>query len=353
MNLWLPLLLFFVLAWVLTALVLMMARRAKLIDVPNARSSHQQPTPRGGGLAIVVSLAAASPWLAGADPASARLALDVIPAALAVAVIGFVDDRWQLPAWPRAVVHMMAGTWILYRLPALPVVEMLGVNLGEGAVGVGLALLYLVWATNLFNFMDGTDGIAASQAILVSVGAAFLQGLHLGGTAWLGPVLVACCCAGFLAWNWPPARIFMGDVGSGFLGLLIGSMTLTYALEAPALFWAWMILQGTFMVDATTTIFCRLVRGQRVTQAHRSHAYQHLAQRVGHRTVMFAFGATIVFWLFPVAWLVVHGTLSGLVGLALAYAPLIVVARHLGAGTSESRDPSSAANSTDTSCPNR
>jgi Fuc2NAc and GlcNAc transferase len=335
MNLWLPLFLFFFLAWMLTALVYKVARRAKLIDVPNARSSHRQPTPRGGGLAIVVSLTAASPWLAGADPVSARLALDVIPAAIVVAAIGFVDDRWQLPAWPRAMVHVMAGAWILHRLPGLPVVEVLGVNLGAGAVGVALALLYLVWATNLFNFMDGTDGIAASQAILVSVGAAFLQGLHLGGTAWLGPVLVACCCAGFLVWNWPPARIFMGDVGSGFLGLLVGGMTLVYALEASALFWAWMILQGTFMVDATTTIVRRLARGQRILQAHRSHAYQHLARRVGHRPVMFAFGATIVFWLFPLAWLVVCGTLSGLAGLALAYAPLLVVALHLGAGMSE------------------
>lgn len=349
MNIWLSLFLFFVLAWVLTALVCATAHRVNLIDVPNARSSHQQPTPRGGGLAIVVSLAASTPWLASADPASARLAVDIIPAALVVAAIGFVDDRWQLPAWPRAVVHVMAGACILHRLPGLPVVEVLGVNLGAGVVGSALALLYLVWTTNMFNFMDGTDGIAASQAILVSVGAAVLQGLHIGSTAWLGPVLVACCCTGFLLWNWPPARIFMGDGGSGFLGILVGSMTLVYSLEASALFWAWMILQGAFMVDATTTIVRRLARGQRVTQAHRSHAYQHLARRVGHRLVMFTYGATIVFWLFPLAWLVVHGTLSGLVGLALAYAPLVVVARCLGAGTSESSDLSTATTSKGTS----
>jgi Fuc2NAc and GlcNAc transferase len=336
MNPWLPLFLSFAFAWAVTALVRAFARRANLIDVPNARSSHLQPTPRGGGLAIVVSLAFASPWLASADPTSARFAANVIPAALAVAAIGFLDDRWQLPAWPRAAVHVIAGAWILYRLPGLPIVDVLGVNLGAGAVGIALALLYLVWATNLFNFMDGTDGIAASQATLVSLGAAVLQGLHLGGTAWLGPVLVACCCAGFLVWNWPPARIFMGDVGSGFLGLLVGGMTLAYGLEAPAFFWAWMILQGTFMVDATTTIFRRYARGQRVTQAHRSHAYQHLARRYGHQPVMLAYGATVVFWLCPIAWLVVNDTLSGLVGLALAYFPLVVAARRLGAGTAES-----------------
>jgi Fuc2NAc and GlcNAc transferase len=336
MNPWLLLFLSFALAWALTALVRTLASRAKLIDMPNARSSHQQPTPRGGGLAIVVSLAVVSPWLAGADPTSVRLAADVIPATLAVAAIGFVDDRWQLPAWPRAALHVIAGVWIIHHLPGLPMVEVLGVNLGAGAVGTALALLYLVWATNLFNFMDGTDGIAASQAILVSVGAAVLQGFHLGGMAWLGPVLVACCCAGFLVWNWPPARIFMGDVGSGFLGLLVGGMTLVYGLEAPALFWVWMILQGTFMVDATTTILRRFARGQRVTQAHRSHAYQHLARRVGHQPVMLAYGATIVFWLFPMAWLVVIGTLNGLMALVIAYAPLVVAACRLGAGTVES-----------------
>ncbi len=332
MNLWSPFILLFVLAWVLTALVRAVARRANLIDVPNARSSHQQPTPRGGGVAIVASLAAATPWLAGADPASTRLAVDIIPAALVVAAIGFVDDRWQLPAWPRAVVHAMAGAWILYRLPSLPVVEIFGVNFGAGAVGVALALLYLVWATNLFNFMDGTDGIAASQVILISVGAAVLQSLHLGSTAWLGPVLVACCCAGFLAWNWPPARIFMGDVGSGFLGLLIAGMTLVYALEAPVLFWVWLILQGAFLVDATTTIIRRFARGQRVTQAHRNHAYQHLARRVGHGRVMLVYGAVVVFWLFPLAYLVLRSNLDGLLGLVLAYVPLVVGAFSLRAG---------------------
>lgn len=335
MNPWLLIFLSFALAWALTALVRSLANRAKLIDMPNARSSHQQPTPRGGGLAIVVSLAVASPWLASADPTSARIAADVIPAALAVAAIGFVDDRWPLPAWPRAVVHVIASVWILHQLPGVPMVEVLGINLGAGLVGISLALLYLTWATNLFNFMDGTDGIAASQSILVCIGAAVLQGLLLGGLAWLGPVLVACCCAGFLVWNWPPARIFMGDVGSGFLGLLVGGMTLAYGLEAPTLFWAWMILQGTFVVDATTTILRRLARGQRITNAHRSHAYQNLARRVGHQPVMLAYGATIVFWLFPMAWLVVSGRLNGLMGMGLAYAPLVVTACQLGAGISE------------------
>lgn len=335
MNLWLSLFLFFVFAWLLTGLVCVVARRAKLIDVPNERSSHQKPTLRGGGLAIVVSLYAASFWLAGADSVSARLALDIIPAAVGVAMVGFIDDRWPLPAWPRATIHVIAGAWVLHQLPGLPVVEVLGINFGEGAFGVALALLYLVWATNLFNFMDGTDGLAASQAILVSVGAAILQGLHIGGTAWLGPVLVSCCCAGFFIWNWPPARIFMGDVGSGFLGFLLGCMTLSYALEAPELFWAWMILQGTFMVDATSTIVRRFASGQRVTQAHRNHAYQHLARRVGHYRVMMIYGATVIFWLFPIAWFVLLGTFGGLTGLFLAYFPLVVSAIYLRAGMSE------------------
>ena len=211
-------------------------------------------------------------------------------------------------------------------------------NLGVGAVGLALALFYLVWNTNLFNFMDGTDGIAASQTILICLGASVLQSLHLGGLSWIGPILVACCCAGFLTWNRPPALIFMGDVGSGFLGLLIGGMTLAYGIEAQEIFWVWMILQGTFIVDATTTILRRYVRGQRVTQAHRSHAYQHLARRVGHQPVMLAYGATTLFWLFPMAYLVVKGTLSGFLGLSVAYTPLVLAAFWLGAGTSEQSD---------------
>ncbi len=317
----------------------MLAGRAKLIDVPNARSSHKQATPRGGGLAIVLGLAAACPWLVGLEPASARFAETILPGALAVALIGLIDDRWQLPAWPRAAVHTGAAIWILYGLPSLPVVEVFGMNLGTGTVGTALAVLYLVWATNLFNFMDGIDGLAASQTILICAAGASLHWQYLGGTAWLAPLLVACCCAGFLVWNWPPARIFMGDVGSGFLGLLIGGMTLAYSIESPTLFWAWMILQGTFMVDATITLVRRLARRQRITQAHRSHAYQRLARRFGHRNVTVAYAVTILVWLFPMAWLVASGTLGWGLGLVLAYLPLAAVAILLGAGGPEFASP--------------
>jgi Fuc2NAc and GlcNAc transferase len=324
------------LSFLLTAGVRALARRANLIDIPNERSSHTIPTPRGGGVAIVGSMTLGLYWLAAGDMTPAIVPAGLLPALLLVALVGLIDDRWQLSAWVRLASHFAAAGWILWQLGPLPPVPMPGGAWDLGWLAIPLALLYLVWAINFFNFMDGIDGIAASEAILVGLGGAALNLMHLGAAGWPGPALLACCCLGFLVWNWPPARIFMGDAGSGFLGLAIGAMTVGYACLAPVLFWGWMILQGCFMVDATVTLLRRIRRGQRAMQPHRSHAYQFAARRYGrHQPVTMGYAAITAFWLMPVATLVVAGLLSGLVGLVLAYMPLIGLAYHFKAGAAE------------------
>ncbi len=210
-----------------------------------------------------------------------------------------------------------------------------GSPLNTGWLGWVIISLYIVWMLNLTNFMDGIDGIASVETITVCMRSAAIIASVASPDArlWLAPVVLASATLGFLVWNWPPARIFMGDVGSGFLGLMLAVLALEAGWAAPRLFWSWVILFGVFVVDATVTLFRRVARGERFSEAHRSHAYQHVAARRGaHRPVTVAVGAINLCWLLPIALLVALGRLDGLVALAVAYIPLIVVAMRMGAG---------------------
>ncbi len=331
------------LSLVLTGALRRYALARSLVDIPNARSSHSVPTPRGGGVAIVASFLLALPWLAVAGLASRHLVWALLGAGAGVALLGFLDDHGHVAARWRLLGHFAAAGWVLCWLGGLPPVMALGHTLDLGWVGHGLAVVYLVWLLNLYNFMDGIDGIASVEAICVCLGAAALYalpGMAGGGPAvdlWL-PLLLACAVAGFLAWNFPPARIFMGDAGSGFLGITLGILSLQAAWAAPQLLWSWLILLGVFVVDATVTLLRRLLRGDKVYQAHRSHAYQHAARRFGrHLPVTLTVAAINLGWLLPVALWVASGRVDGVVGWSVAYAPLLALAIKLRAGQPESR----------------
>src|SRR5690606_31724175 len=137
----------------------------------------------------------------------------------------------------------------------------------------------------------------------------------------------------FLVWNFPPARIFMGDVGSGFLGIVLGVMSLHAAAASADLFWSWAILLGVFVVDATLTLMRRLLRGEKVHEAHRSHAYQHASRRSGHRAVTLATAGITLAGLFPIALAVLNGWLPGPLGIFIAYSPLVALGLRFGAST--------------------
>ena len=275
-------------------------------------------------------------FLAAAAGAITLDAVLVLAAAgLIVAAVGFIDDRGHVAARWRFIVQLLAACIVTLWTGGLGYLEFAGQVVETGWFGAVLAVLGIIWMINLFNFMDGIDGIAGVEAATVAFGAALLLWLSGHASQALLMLVVGAGSLGFLVWNWPPAKIFMGDVGSSFLGFVFGSTAIATHAEGSLDIWVWLVLLGVFVVDATVTLLRRVSRGERFYEAHRSHAYQHAAQRLGsHRAVTLAVGAINVLWLLPIAWLIVSGRIAGVYGFLLAYAPLLwlAIANHAGRG---------------------
>lgn len=325
-----------VLALLLTWVLRSYALSHRLIDVPNVRSSHSVPTPRGGGVAIVLSFLAALPILADAGGLSWSVTWSLLGAGASVALLGFLDDHGHIAARWRLLGHFTAAVWALSWLAGLPSVTVAGMPLDLGWFGHLLAIFYLVWMLNLYNFMDGIDGIASLEAVCVCLGSCLIY--WLGGhysLVW-APLILAAAVTGFLFWNFPPAKIFMGDAGSGFLGIILGVLSLQAAWVSSSLLWAWLILLGVFIVDATFTLLRRLLRGEKVYEAHRSHAYQFASRQIGrHLPVALATALINLLWLLPIALLVALTEFDGSLALLIAYAPLVFLALKFHAGEVE------------------
>jgi len=325
-----------VLSVVLTGAMRRYALARRLLDQPNERSSHVVATPRGGGVAIVIAFCAAMVWLWSVGDIAYAEAIALVGAGGWVALVGFLDDHGHIAARWRLLAHFLGAAWALYWIGGLPPLVLFGTEMQLGWVGHAAAAVLLVWLLNLYNFMDGIDAIAGIEAVTVAIGGALLWSLTTGSSAALAPAVLAAASAGFLAWNLPPARIFMGDAGSGFLGLVLAVFAVWSAHDAGQLFWSWMILLGVFVVDATVTLIRRILRGERFYEAHRSHAYQYAARQYGqHRVVSFAVGAINLLWLLPIATLVAFGKLDGLLATLVAYAPLGWLALRFKAGAKE------------------
>ncbi|MDH4554971.1 glycosyltransferase family 4 protein [Pseudomonas sp. BN417] len=336
MIIWLALALVILGSLLLTWALRHYALNRSLVDIPNARSSHSVPTPRGGGVAIVLAFILALPALVLAEVLPWPQFCALAGAGLWVAAIGFLDDHGHIAARWRLLGHFAAAIWALFWLGGVPPIVVFGVQIELAWAGIFLAAVYLVWLLNLYNFMDGIDGIAGVETITVCLGGAFLY-WYLDFVEYAAvPLLLAAAVAGFLFWNFPPARIFMGDAGSGFLGVSLGLLSLQAAWVKPQLLWSWLILLGVFIVDATWTLIRRMLRGEKVYEAHRSHAYQFASRRYGrHLPVTLAVAALNLFWLFPLSVLVGAGAVDGVAGLIIAYLPLLALAVRFKAGQNE------------------
>lgn len=319
------------LTWVLRRYAL----SRSLMDIPNGRSSHSVPTPRGGGVAIVLTYLVTLVLVAFAGWVSWSAALPLSGAGALIAVVGFLDDHGHIAARWRLLAHFGAALWALLWMGGLPTISLVGVEVDLGWLGHVLAALYLVWMLNLYNFMDGIDGIASIEAVCACAGACLVYWLTGHENLMIAPMLLAVAVLGFLYWNFPPARIFMGDAGSGFLGVVIGILSLQAAWAAPEMLWVWLILLGVFIVDATFTLGRRLLRGDKVYEAHRSHAYQYASRLAGrHLPVTLTVMAINLLWLLPIALFVGLG-FDGVLGLMVAYIPLVLLAIKFHAGELE------------------
>ena len=322
----------FVTAVMLTGLLRTAALQIGFLDKPVARSSHSTPTPLGGGFAVVflVFIASAFAFYSGQLEKGFFLSLF---GAYAVAAVGLIDDLKNVHAIWRIPLHFGAALWSLFWLGEIPALDFGLFTILNQSVLIPLALLALVWLTNLFNFMDGIDGLAGSELLFVTGFslAAGISGMDSGRSELL---TVACAsAAGFLVWNWHPARIFMGDAGSGFAGFFIGLMALFTVQAGVMTYWTWLILLAIFAVDATLTLACRFWRGEHWFEGHNTHAYQHAAKKFqSHSKVTIAIILINVCWLTPLALVsVLYPSLGGLFSL-IAVAPLAMLALGLGAG---------------------
>lgn len=324
------------LSFFLTTMLRRYALKRNIIDVPNIRSSHQTPTPRGGGVAIVAAFLLVIPILAGQGAVSMSVAYALLGPGVGVAMLGFLDDHGHIAARWRLVGHFSAALLILFCVNGFPNIEIFNFNIQLGWVGNIIGVLYLVWLLNLYNFMDGIDGLASLEAIFVSLGGALLYCLTDRVEEVWAPLMLAAASIGFLLWNFPPAKIFMGDAGSGFLGVVLGVLSLSAGWIDSQLFFGWLILLGVFVVDATWTLFRRILRGEKVYEAHRSHAYQFATRRYNsHLKVTLAVLALNVVWLLPLACAVALDMIEGIVGLLIGYTPLALLAFKFRAGEAE------------------
>jgi Fuc2NAc and GlcNAc transferase len=323
-----------VFAWYATGIVRRHALRNAILDIPNMRSSHSAPTPRGGGLAIVAAFLSAVIFLAAAGLLQINAAFVLAAGGGAVAATGYLDDRKTLPASVRICVHIIAATLAVFVIGGITQQTLRHMGLQGIWAASLLGVMAVTWSTNLFNFMDGIDGIAGSEAVFVA-GAGALLNSRFGGDSGLTAAMLALAAAamGFLIWNWPPARIFMGDVGSGFLGFTLAVLGLAASRHSTVPVEVWAILSGVFLVDATVTLLRRIFRGDRWFEAHRLHAYQGLASRwQAHLPVTMLVIGINVFWLFPWAWIAAIWPARALWSVFAALAPLAVIALLAGAG---------------------
>ena len=290
--LWLTVVTAFAVSCLLTFYLARPDAKLRIVDHPNERSLHEHPTPRTGGVAVLFGIVIGGLWF-GSTLGSDREIWWTGGAAVVLALISFLDDKLDIPAILRLLVHiataaaLISAGLVIERL-TLPTV----VLDWPGWLGALVTGVYVVWMINLYNFMDGMDGFAGGMTAIgfASLGIlGWVQDVTLfAGLCWI----IAASSLGFLVWNFPPARIFMGDAGSSTLGLLVAACSIWADEHAVAPLWVSVLIFSPFIVDASVTLVRRALRGEAVWKAHRSHYYQRLAVAGwGHRrTVLWEYG---------------------------------------------------------------
>lgn len=276
-----------------TAIVRACTPRWGWVDVPRAVGAYTRTVPTSGGIAFVIPLLGAFAYFIGVREGNVSLAWALVGGGSLVAAIGWADDRWDLRARWRLLAYGAAAAWALAWTGGMPTLTIGTRTVELGVVGTVIAFLAIVWMTNLVNFMDGIDGLVSAQAVVAGIVLGSLSFLAGNTTIAFALWITAAASAGFLAWNWYPARIFMGDTGAVFLGFTFAVLAVASerAHALPAL--TWWIIFGMFFADATWTLLRRMLRGHPPYERHRACSFHRLAARRGRHD---AAVASILAW---------------------------------------------------------
>jgi len=279
--------------------------RNNVIDIPNERSSHLIPTPTGGGLSICISILLSIFIFASSDEDFVFLTLGLGGGVLLIGIVGWIDIHRKIAVLTRAVLYLIASIWSVLALGGMNNLSLGIYNYNIGWMGTVLAIVTVSWLVNLYNFMDGTDGLAAVQAICTGLyGAIFFcfAGHYSAAVICLAVVFSG---AGFLIWNWAPAKIFMGDVGSCSLGFTFGVLAVYGEITDSIPLVIWFFLLAVFVSDASFTLLKRMASGETWYRAHNTHAYQRLTQiGVAHGKLAVYIFCLNIFVLGPLAYFV-------------------------------------------------
>jgi Fuc2NAc and GlcNAc transferase len=298
---------------------------------PNFRSLHQKAVPRGGGLVIALTTLLGLSFLGWREVLSPRECVIYLLGGGGVALVGFSDDRFDLSARYRLPLQILVAGWTVAWFGGCPPLDLGGATINLGVVGAVLLAGWCVWFYNLYNFIDGIDGLAATAAIFVCLAMGSVLALrHLYPLAWiLG--LLAMANLGFLAFNWPPARMFMGDSGTSFSSFVFSAVGVASLWRDTRMVWIWLIAFAVYFADTTTTTLTRFFTVPQWYRPHRSHAYQNLARIWGdHRRVVLLVLAIDLGWVVPaLIFALWHQAWAPLIAL-VTYLPLILLSMRFG-----------------------
>ncbi len=312
-------------SFLVTYVVIRYAAKFNLFQEVNHRSSHIKPTPGGGGIGFVI--ASSITYLSANLPLNLEISSFII-LALILSVLGYVDDKKHLPVRVRFITQFLVLACGIYFIGSLPEFRLFIIDFSGIALSL-LAMILGLWWLNLFNFMDGTDGIAASQALIMLVLALLLGWYQHDGFAstsiFLWMLIICGALVGFLLLNFPPAKIFMGDTGSLWLGFVLFSTALLTIKDGWLAYEPWIIMGALFVTDATVTLMIRMIKRESWREGHRDHAYQRLSRYWGgHLPVLLFVIAVNLFWLAPLAWLTIQlPDISGVIAF-ISYIPIIL-----------------------------
>ena len=269
---------------------------------PNYRSLHQRVTPRGGGIVIAASVLGVLLWLYCHGVLGLRSFLVFFAGGCVVGAAGFADDRFDIKPKYRLVLHFLAASWIAVWFGGLPPIDFGFTQINLGVFGHTLLVLACLWFYNLYNFIDGIDAMASAATIFIGVAMGLVMAIQ--GQSDLALILgsLAVASIGFLMFNWPPAKMFLGDSGSSFISYILSAVMLASLARNAASIWVWLIVFAYYFSDTTSTTLVRALTLSGWYLPHRSHAYQNLA-RVwdNHLRMVLIVMAINLFWLLPIA----------------------------------------------------